>query len=406
VTATPAASRRRVRAAAGDHPPRRPRAASRPFRRTVVTALTVAAAASAAVTGCAASGAPAAAPAPAGNVFTISKQVSLQQVQAEIRSLYSSHPSIASFAVQDVQYTTSSRDVVLRECTGDGAGSQNAETGQVIACAPLIFFLYSYGKQASVPAAVTVAGDLYRYAVTHLSGPLSVRTSLDELLQSWKLPVPGLSQAEQRNAVAASVLNAAGDSMLTQKSVHVVITDRAAGGALTQSIVADIGADTSTETITYGAATATIRITRQAAYFTGDAAGLRAYLGLSAAAAARVGSRWVVIKADQSEYQDLASENTIASLPSSILPSSASTTQLVSQTIGGQKAYVLAWQATASGSNAVISARLVLAATPQVLPVSETITTSSESKTVSFTRWGAPFAVAAPSATIPYAQVK
>ena len=64
---------------------------------------------------------------------------------------------------------------MLGECTASGAGSQDAETGQIIACAPLIFFFYSYGKQSSVPAAVTLAGDLYWYAVTHISGPLSPR---------------------------------------------------------------------------------------------------------------------------------------------------------------------------------------------------------------------------------------
>ena len=81
---------------------------------------------------------------------------------------------------------------MLRECTsaGTSAGSQDAETSQVIACAPLIFFLYSYGKQASVPAAVTAAGQLYWYAVTHITGPASAKTSLDEILQSWKLPCP------------------------------------------------------------------------------------------------------------------------------------------------------------------------------------------------------------------------
>ena len=88
----------------------------------------------------------------------------------------------------------------------------------------MIFFLYSYGTQASVPTAVTAAGDLYWYAITHISGPVSAKTSLNELLQSWKLPVPGLSAAEQTSAAAASIITAADDSMLTQRSVHMVIT--------------------------------------------------------------------------------------------------------------------------------------------------------------------------------------
>jgi hypothetical protein len=396
------------------------RAARRRARAGLTTAAAVTAlvAGTAAVAGCAASGSAAAKPSSAGNVFTTARQVSLQQVRNDISALYSDHPGIAAFDVQDVQYTPGSRDAVLRQCTtgGSSASSQDAETGQIIACAPLIFFFYSYGRQASVPAAVTVAGDIYWYAVTHITGPLSARTSLDELLQSWKLPVQGLTPAQQRTAVAASVIIAAGDAMLTQKSVRVVITDRAAGAASSQRIVADIGAVTGTELITYGTTTATILVTRQAAYFTGNAAGLSAYLGLSAASAAKVGSRWVVIKAGTSEYQDLAAEDTISSLPSSILPSAADATGVRAATIDGQKAYILDWTATAgapaagtsasNGTGAAVSVRLTLTAGPQVLPVSETITTSTDSKTVTFSRWGAPFTVTAPARVIPYAQLK
>jgi hypothetical protein len=73
---------------------------------------------------------------------------------------------------------------------------------------------------------------------------------------------------------------------------------------------------------------------------------------------------------------------------------------------GGQKVYILDWTTTPSGSQAPISARLILTATPRVLPVSETLTTRSEAKTVTFSGWGAPFTVAAPAQSIPYAQVK
>lgn len=413
MTATPAPAGRRGPAATGDHPPRRPGAARGWALLTAIAVLT-AGAAGAALTGCAAGGsASGAAAKPAGSVFTTSEQVSLRQVRTEISSLYSDHPGIASFTVQDVQYTAGSRDTVLSECTAGAAGggqapSRDAETGQVIACAPLIFFLYSYGKQASVPAAVTVAGDLYWYAVTHITGPVSARASLDELLQSWKLPVPGLTAAQRGGALAASVITAAGDAMLTQQSVRLVIGEPAAGAARSQQIVADIGAVTGTELITDGTTTATIRITRRAAYFTGDTAGLRAYLGLSAAAAAKAGSRWVEIKAGTSEYRDLAAENTIASLPSSVLPSAAdaSAAQVRSATVGGQKVYVLDWTAAATGSSAAIGVRLVVSATPRVLPVSETLTTGRESKTVSFSRWGVPFTVTAPAPVIPYAQLK
>lgn len=341
----------------------------------------------------------------ANNVFYVRQQVSLQQVRQDIDALYQDHPGIGSFDVQDVQYTTQSRDAVLGECT-TGGGSQTAETSQIIACAPLIFFFYRYGQQASVPASVNVAGELYWFAVTHITGPASARTSLDEVLSSWQLPVPGLTPAQATSALLSSVINAAADSILGQKSVHVVITSRWSGStAGTQLIAADIGTDAGVESIASGAATATIRVTGQAAYFTGNPTGLTSYIGLSPGAAAKVRSRWVVIRAGTTEYQDLAAENTMASLPGSILPTTSNSVQMHTGTVSGRKVYVLTWKATPSGSATTISAQLMLAADGQVLPISETLTAGGESKAVTLSRWGERITVPVPAPAVPYSAV-
>ncbi len=109
---------------------------------------------------------------------------------------------------------------------------------------------------------------------------------------------------------------------------------------------------------------------------------------MPAKAAAKASSHWVMIKAGAHEYRDLAVEDTIASLPSSILPSASDITSVSTTTVNGQKAYVLSWTATSSGTP--IKARLILTATPQVLPVSETVTTSAQSKTIIFSPLGQP----------------
>ena len=46
-----------------------------------------------------------------------------------------------------------------------------------------------------------MAGELYAYAVTHISGPVDAETSLDELLHGWGLPVPALTATEARGAL-------------------------------------------------------------------------------------------------------------------------------------------------------------------------------------------------------------
>ncbi|MGH3409710.1 MAG: hypothetical protein ACRDRJ_45540, partial [Streptosporangiaceae bacterium] len=337
-----------------------------------------------------------------GNVFDTRQQVSLSRVQRDLGALYRGHPGIASFSAQDVQYTAQSRDTVLRECTaGTASAAQTAENTRIIACAPLIFFLYSYGRQASVPSAVSLAGELYWYAVTHISGPASPRISLDEVLSSWKLPVPALSAAQQRTARLASVISAAGDSILGQKSVHIVITSRSAGGA-SQRIAADIGTAAGAESITGSAGRAAIRVTGHAAYFTGSPTGLTAYIGLPAAAAARVRSRWVEIKPGSAEYQDLAAEDTMADLPASLLPSASNSVRMRTGTISGQQAYVLTWKATPSGSSTTISAQLRLTAGRTVLPVSETLTGGGQTKELTLSHWAERFGVPVPGSTVPY----
>jgi hypothetical protein len=397
VNPAPAIARRRLPAAARTRLPR---------ARAAALALAVTGAAAVAAAGCAGGGAPA-----PGDVFRTRQQVSLQQVNQAIDAVYRGHPGIATFAAEDVQYTPQSRDAVLHTCTsgaGGGAGAggaQTAQAGRLIACAPLIFFLYRYGRQASVPAAVTAAGDLYWYAVTHISGPVNAQTSLDALLHSWKLPVPGLTAAQANSALVASVVNAASDSILAQKSVRVTITGQKQGSAAAERIVADIGTATGTESISSGPAVATIRVTKAAAYFTGSPAGLSTFIGLPAAAAAKARSRWVAIAAGTNEYADLAAEDTLADLPASILPGTSDPARLRTATLSGRKVYVLDWSAKASGSATTISERLVLAATTQALPLSETTTANGNTQTVTLDHWGEQFAVPVPASAIPYASV-
>ncbi len=380
-------------------------------RRTLTAALAVALAA--ALAACAAGGSAGT----SGDVLGTRQQVSLQEVQRGIVALYRSHPGIATFAAQDVQYTPQSRDAVLKACSAGGAGnaSQAVESSQVIACAPLIFFFYSYGRTASVPDSVAMAGQLYWYAVTHIEGPIDARTSLNELLHSWKLPVPGLSAAAAKSAVKASLITAAQNSILAQKSVHVVITGRKAGNqagnqagntALAEQIVADIGTTTGVESIRSGPAAASIRVTSTDAYFSGNPTGLTTFIGLSSAAASQAASRWVDIKAGTNEYQDLATEDTISSLPASILPTEANTVQLKTATMAGRKVYILDWKTTASGSGTKISERLILAATTQALPISETTIAGGDSETVTLEHWGEQFTVPVPASAIPYSRVK
>ena len=58
-----------------------------------------------------------------------------------------------------------------------------------MACAPLIYFFYSFGREQSVPGASRVADGLYSFAVTDVKGPIDPHAALDKVLTSWGIPV-------------------------------------------------------------------------------------------------------------------------------------------------------------------------------------------------------------------------
>ena len=113
--------------------------------------------------------------------------VSFDQVRDAVVRLYREHPAVRSFVVRDVEYSPRTRDKVLRVCKDGGAESTpgTLETSKLFACAPLIFFYYAYGRQASVPDAVELSRQLYDYAVTQVDGPYAAANVLTNLLRRW-----------------------------------------------------------------------------------------------------------------------------------------------------------------------------------------------------------------------------
>jgi hypothetical protein len=112
---------------------------------------------------------------------------SFADTQHAIDDLYRRHPEIESFSVRDVQYNTITRDKVLETCRHGGAETDPAalESTKIAGCAPLIYFLYNYGKQSSVAESIDVAAKLYWYAVTNIQGPFDPKQSLVGLLRNW-----------------------------------------------------------------------------------------------------------------------------------------------------------------------------------------------------------------------------
>jgi hypothetical protein len=131
---------------------------------------------------------PPTASAPAPGILSESVEpTSFAQARAAVLALYRSHPAVSGASFNDVDYTTASRDKVLSVCHSGGPekSASALESARVLACAPLIFFFYSYGRHAGVPQAVTVARTLYWYAVTANRKPVDAGPGLTRLLVSW-----------------------------------------------------------------------------------------------------------------------------------------------------------------------------------------------------------------------------
>ena len=349
------------------------------------------------------------APAPAPVVGSTSPNVSLTQIETAIDDLYTAHPGIASFEVQDVGYTPQSSDVVLKACTAaqGRSPSQADETARLLACAPLVFFLFSYGREKSVPEAVRVANELYYYAISHTNGPSSPVMVLGGVLRTWGLPVSGspVPYSSVNSPAETALVDGAKRAILAAGSVHLLALGYQPNSKqAVEKIVADVGTSSASESLAQGEATASIRVTPKAAYFSGNNAGLTTLMGLSSSAAKKAGPHWVTMKKGTSEYKTFSTEETIGSVPATVLPASGTSVKFSTSESGGRPVKVLTWQATASGSNNHLSETLVMSAAAAPLPVTEVTRVGGDHETVSFSGWGEKVSVPGPpaAAVIPY----
>jgi hypothetical protein len=153
----------------------------------LVVSFIVAVAALAAFSGLSASTSPTAS-VPAASILTAPvRPTTFVRARAALLALYRSHPAVSRASFNDVQYKSATRDKVLRVCRSGGPekSASALESARVLACAPLIFFFYSYGRDASVPDGIDVARTLYWYAVTANRKPFDAGPGLTRLLVSW-----------------------------------------------------------------------------------------------------------------------------------------------------------------------------------------------------------------------------
>ena len=202
-----------------------------------------------------------------------------------------------------------------------------------------------------------------------------------------------------------ALVKAIRQAVLAKGTVRVVIHRHQKGKKGVEILAGDIGSKSADESITHLSATASIRITPTAAYFTGNPSGLKTFLGLTDKEVGRVGHHWVEDKAGSKQYKQLFQADTMSSLPDSLLPTSSDAVKVTSSTVGGVKVKVLSWTESVSGQK--ISEQLFVPASGPPLPLSENTNVKPISQTTAFSAWGEHLHVVAPPAAdvIAYSRV-
>lgn len=195
---------------------------------------------------------------------------------------------------------------------------------------------------------------------------------------------------------AGSVLKTAGSAVAAQSSAHIMFTAVSSSSGLNEKIVADVGKKSGSEELSEGAAELSVRVTPKAGYVRGTSTGLTSLFGMSAAQAKTVGSKWETWKPGTSEYTNLKSVVTVASL-TSLLPKAKGITVKTAAS-NGDKRYILAWTTAATGSTPKLSNTLSVSASKANLPIEETSTDADGVKvTTKVSKWGEPVVVRDPS---------
>lgn len=205
----------------------------------------------------------------------------------------------------------------------------------------------------------------------------------------------------------SSVLAATKAAIAKQTAVHLSVTVKSSSSSGTEQVKEDSGVSTGMETVVIGGAKATIKVTPNYGYISGNSSGLTTIFGLSAAQAKKVGAHWVSFKKGTSQYSSFKAAVTMSSIDS-VLPQ-ATGTKTTKTGAGGSSVYLLTWTTAATSSTPKTSTTLTIAAVGATLPIKETASDASgDRETLLLSEWGEHVSVTAPPAasTISYTQVK
>ena len=212
-----------------------------------------------------------------------------------------------------------------------------------------------------------------------------------------------LSRVPRSTTSPTALVAAVKKAMSAARSVHFEFNSTSSSGH--EHVVADAGAKTGRQSITFGKATANILVTTSDAYFDGNSSGLSTIFGMPKSDITKVGSKWVDVKSGTSQYTSLRSGAIESSLSTTLLPSSAElTTAKVSKTSSaGIPVYRLVWTTTATSGK--VTEMLLIDARGSDLPITATAVEGKDNSLTSFSKWGESIKLSAPTSLIAFSKL-
>ncbi len=190
-------------------------------------------------------------------------------------------------------------------------------------------------------------------------------------------------------------------------SVHFALLGRESGK--TESIEGDASATDGREIITAGSLTIEAEVVGSGVYVQGNAGGLEDQMGLSAATAATYAGKWISLVATDAPYSAIAKSVRLAGTLSDLEPTghltlTAATTR-ASHSVVGVKGGLPPGAASGTTGSAVLYVSTAGPSVPIVFDVEQETSGTKESDVGTFSDWGKPLHLVAPTTTVPFASL-
>jgi hypothetical protein len=217
----------------------------------------------------------------------------------------------------------------------------------------------------------------------------------------------GTSTGALADKTPKQVLTGALAAATQSGSVHFRLLGRESGK--TESIEGDASATDGREVITAGTLTIQAEVVGTGAYVEGNAGGLEDQMGLSATTAATYAGKWISIASTDAPYAAITKAVRLAGTLSDLKPTgkltlTAATTR-ASQTVVGVKGGLPPGAVKGTKGSAVLYVSTAHPTVPIVFDVEQVASGTKESDIGTFSNWGKPLHLAAPTTTVPFASI-